>query len=137
MTNTYFYCIGDFPPRGFCNPFAKPCPINPDDRLGPLQAPSLFKTIDEKCLKFNAMQIKPIETAFMVEQFKKLAASVGASQRFHAYNMTDGVVNDDTVRETIRDTISESILRSIMIHLNLTTHYLDNPDSEPNRCIKL
>ena len=79
------------------------------------------------------MQIRPTDTAFMVQQFKLFAASIGASQRFNAYNMTNGVADNDT----ITDSISESVLLSIKSHLNATTYYLDHPDSKPDRCIKL
>ena len=124
------------PPRGFCNP-SSPCPMQPHDKITRTQAPSLFKTIDEKCLKYNAMQVDPIATAYMVEQFELFAKSEGASERFHVYNMTNGRLDHDTLVKTLAETIGKSIVRSIESHLKVTTDYLDNPGSKPNRCIQL
>lgn len=124
--NRIFYQIGDHPPRGFCNPPAK-CPTNAKDIPGH-QVPLLFKKIEEKCLKCNIMQIKPT-TTYMVQEFKAIAAQFDGNERFHVYDMKDGVLDFDTV--------GDSILECIENQLNTTNEYLNNPSSKPNRCIEL
>ena len=74
------------------------------------------------------MEIKPTLT-HMIQQFKLIAASVGASQRFHAYDMNNGVLDLNTV--------GDSIIGSIDRQLKTTNKYLNNPLSKPNRCIEL
>lgn len=132
MTYIDHYFTGDHPPRGFCDPPAK-CPPKANDISGS-EVESLFKTIDEKCLKFNVMKIKPtnepMKTNHMVQQFQEIAAPFDGSQRFHVYDMNN--------RGLDFNTIGDSILDSIESQMKTTNEYLNNPQpAQYNRCIEL
>ena len=103
------------------------CDPDKNDIAGP-QAPDLFAQIDDKCLKYNVMQINRRQD-YMVQQFEMIAKPYDGDERFHVYDMTDGKLNFGTV--------SDSILESIDAQLKATNDYLNNPGSKPNRCIEL
>ena len=123
--NQYMLSKGDWPPRGFCNPL-RSCSPNANDVSGP-QAKELFRDIDDKCLKYNVMQISSHQD-YMVQQFRMIAAPFNGHERFHVYDMKAGFLNFETV--------GDSILESIEDQLKATNEYLNNPGSEPNRCIE-
>ena len=119
--------LGDAPPRGFCDTTLPWCsPINDDDKKGP-QTANIFKSIDDKCMKYNVLQISDKQDV-MVTGFAGIAKKFGGNKRFQVYNMKTSL-NFDAV--------TNSIIASIRAQLKKTNDYLSNPKGKKDRCIKV
>ena len=117
--------LGDAPPRGFCDVKLSWCsPINANDKAGP-QAYDLFKSIDDKCMKYNVLQSDDKQDV-MVKGFAEIAKKFGGDTRFQVYDMKKSLNFDE---------VTKSIIASINAQLTKTNDYLNSRSGKKDRCI--
>ena len=97
-------------------------PRNANDKAGP-QAADLFKSIDEKCMKYNVLQISDKQD-FMVRSFARIAKNFGEDKRFQVYDMK---------RSLNFNEVTNSIIASITVQVKKTNDYLNSQSLKEKR----